>query len=153
MTVRPSRAAAVTASALALATVAWAQEAPDAGPPTAIELARATQHVDRRLAITPGTSVALRTGFVPDPLVVRGEVTPRVPLAPMWEGCLGFSTSAPTQRIRIDTRIGFLRIFAPSEADPPLAVQPPGRLRRRHVPFGSPPPTQGRLPAGLFRVF
>jgi len=153
MTVRLARAAAIAASALALASLAWAQEAPDAGAPSSVAVMDSVQRVERRLAITPGTSVALRTGFVPDPLVVRGEVAPRVSLVPMGEGCLGLSTSAPTQRIRIDTRFGFLRIFATSAVDLTLAVQTPNGVICSDDRFGRHPSIEGRFAPGELAIW
>ncbi len=154
MTVRPSRGAAITASVLAIASLAWAQETPDAGaPPSVTVTGTAAHHVERRLALTPGTSVALRTGFVPDPLVVRGEVAPRVPLAPMGEGCLGLSTSGPTQRIRMDTRFGFLRIFATGAVDLTLAVQTPNGVICSDDRFGRHPSIEGRFAPGEIAIW
>jgi hypothetical protein len=149
--------------ALALASAAAAQEArPDpsgasptapAASPASTALAPTGLALERRVALTPGSVFALRTGFVPDPVVFRGALAPISPLSRLGAGCRGVSSDAPTQRIRMDSRFGFLRVFATGAADLTLAVQTEQGVVCSADRFGRHPAIEGRFNPGELAIW
>jgi hypothetical protein len=107
----------------------------------------------RRVGLV-GEPLSLRTGFVPDPVVVRGVVRRDVALARLGEGCSGMSSEAPTQRVRMETRFGFLRIFATGPDDLTLAVRTEdGAVLCSDDRFGRHPSVEGRFAPGVVDVW
>lgn len=107
----------------------------------------------RRVGVV-GEPISIRTGFVPDPIVVRGAVRAETPLARLGEGCAGLASTAPTQRVRMETRFGFLRIFATGPDDLTLAVRTEdGAVLCSDDRFGRHPSVEGRFAPGLLEVW
>ena len=101
-----------------------------------------------------GDALSIRTGFIPDPVVVRGETHADTPLAFLGENCLGLGSEAPTQRIQLDTRFGFLRLFATGPEDLTLAVRTQdGAILCSDDRFGLHPSIEGRFPPGVLEVW
>ena len=101
-----------------------------------------------------GDVLSIRTGFIPDPVVVRGETHADTPLAFLGENCLGLGSEAPTQRIQLDTRFGFLRLFATGPEDLTLAVRTQdGAILCSDDRFGLHPSIEGRFPPGVLEVW
>lgn len=112
-----------------------------------------TGAVGRRTALEIGRTLTIRTGFVPDPIVFRGEASPEVSLSRFGPDCRGLSTEAPTQRVLLGTRFGFLRIFATSAADLTLAVQTPQGVVCSDDRFGHHPAIEGRFNVGELLIW
>ncbi|GAB4204546.1 MAG: hypothetical protein OHK0013_19600 [Sandaracinaceae bacterium] len=107
----------------------------------------------RRVGVA-GEPISIRTGFVPDPIVVRGTVRRDAPLARLGEGCTGLGSEGPTQRVRMETRFGFLRIFATGPDDLTLAVRTEdGAVLCSDDRFGRHPSVEGRFAPGLLEVW
>lgn len=101
-----------------------------------------------------GDALSIRTGFIPDPVVVRGETRPETPLTFLGENCLGFGSEAPTQRIQLDTRFGFLRLFATGPEDLTMVVRTQdGAILCSDDRFGLHPSIEGRFPPGVLEVW
>lgn len=101
-----------------------------------------------------GEPLSIRTGFIPDPVVVRGETRQDTPLSFLGESCLGVSTEAPMQRIELDTRFGFLRLFATGPENLTLAVRTQdGAVLCSDDRFGLHPSIEGRFPPGVLEVW
>lgn len=135
--------------ALVLASAAAAQDA----TPTSVVGAPTGMAHERRQALTPGSVLSLRTGFVPDPVVFRGTVATSLPLSRLGADCRGVSSEAPTQRVRMDSRFGFLRIFATGAADLTLAVQTDQGVVCSGDRFGRHPAIEGRFNPGELAIW
>ncbi len=71
----------------------------------------------------PEARVPLSTGFVPDPAVLEGHAHGARSLADLGgHECAGFVGDRPSHVMNLDTRFGFLRIFATSPTDLVLGV-------------------------------
>lgn len=69
-------------------------------------------------------TVPLATGFVPDPVEIEGHTHGARSLVDLaGSGCPGFVGERPSHVMALDTRFGFLRIFATSDVDLVLAVR------------------------------
>jgi hypothetical protein len=150
-------AGALASWSLASSSPAPAQEAssslpsPSIGDRRVVDVGRA---LSRRRAAAVGEPLSLRTGFVPDPVVVRGSVQSGRALADLGEGCAGVSSLAPTQRVRMETRFGFLRIFATGPDDLTLAVRTEdGAVLCSDDRFGRHPSVEGRFAPGTLDVW
>ena len=101
-----------------------------------------------------GEPLSIRTGFIPDPVVVRGETRQDMPLSFLGESCLGVSSETPMQRIELDTRFGFLRLFATGPENLTLAVRTQdGAILCSDDRFGLHPSIEGRFPPGVLEVW
>ncbi len=101
-----------------------------------------------------GDALSIRTGFVPDPVVIVGETVRDAPLTGLDASCAGLATEAPTQRIRMETRFGFLRLFATGPEDLTLAVRTQdGAILCSDDRFGRHPSIEGRFPPGELEVW
>ncbi|MBX7191441.1 MAG: hypothetical protein K1X94_05260 [Sandaracinaceae bacterium] len=124
-------------------------------PAQELEVAPTTTRLstERRTALATGTPVSLRTGFVPDPIVFRGQLAGTLPLSRLGSDCRGVSSEAPTQRVTMDTRFGFLRIFATGAADLTLAVQTSQGVVCSDDRFGRHPAIEGRFAPGEIAIW
>ena len=101
-----------------------------------------------------GEPLSIRTGFIPDPVVVRGETTQETALSFLGEDCLGLTSAAPMQRIELETRFGFLRLFATGPEDLTLAVRTQdGAILCSDDRFGLYPSIEGSFPPGVLEVW
>lgn len=120
----------------------------DDTPPIAAPQARA------RFVHRAGDALSIRTGFVPDPVVIQGETTHDAPLTGLDASCAGLATREPTQRIRMETRFGFLRLFATGPEDLTLAVRTQdGAILCSDDRFGRHPSIEGRFAPGELEVW
>lgn len=71
------------------------------------------------------TTVALATGFQPDPFTVEGTAGGGVHAGSQSRGCLGWITTNPGHLVRLETPMAFLRIFVRSDADTTLVIRAP----------------------------
>ena len=108
---------------------------------------------ERRVAMPLGAPLALRTGFVPDPIVFRGDLAPSMQLARLAPDCVGLSSEEPTQRIRMETRFGFLRVFATGVADLTLAVRSGQSVLCSDDRFGHHPAIEGHFDPGELAIW
>lgn len=69
------------------------------------------------------STVHLATGFLPDPLAFDGSVEAVRGVETLSPGCGGFVGEAPSQVFTLESRFGYLRLFATSDADLVLAVR------------------------------
>lgn len=106
-----------------------------------------------RAALRAGTAISLRTGFVPDPLVIAGEIEPRTPMERFGAGCVGTTSIEPAQRISLDGRFAFLRIFTTGVDDLTLAVETPRGTLCSDDRFGRHPSVEGRFGFGELLVW
>lgn len=120
---------------------------------------------------TDAREANLVTGFSPDPRVYQGEVSPEgdMPRNPnaaatqepaerdgdLTRACVGRTHGASMRRIRLRTRVGFLRVFATSEtADLTLAVRrPDGAWLCSDDRFGNAPSIESTFSAGDVEVY
>jgi hypothetical protein len=70
-------------------------------------------------------STLVRTGFVPDPMVLHGTASGAAPLpiAEPAECGQGFFAASPSHVLVLETRMGFLRLYATGPGDLALAVR------------------------------
>lgn len=108
---------------------------------------------ERRTAMPLGPPLALRTGFVPDPVVFRGQLAPAWQLARLAPDCVGLSSQEPTQRVQMQTRFGFLRVFATGAADLTLAVRSGESVICSDDRFGHHPAIEGRFNPGELAIW
>jgi hypothetical protein len=108
---------------------------------------------ERRVAMPLGAPIALRTGFVPDPVVFRGQLSPQRQLARLASDCVGLSSTEPTQIVRMETRFGFLRVFATGAADLTLAVRSGESVLCSDDRFGRHPAIEGRFAPGELSIW
>ena len=120
----------------------------DDRPPIAAPLERG------RSVYHAGDALSIRTGFVADPVVIVGETARDAPLTHLDASCAGLATEAPTQRIRMETRFGFLRLFATGPEDLTLAVRTAdGAILCSDDRFGRHPSIEGRFAPGELEVW
>ncbi|MBZ0117302.1 MAG: hypothetical protein K8H88_09920 [Sandaracinaceae bacterium] len=70
-------------------------------------------------------SIALTTGFVPDPQGLTGTSGGQVPASSIGGGCVGWVASNPDHLMRLNTAFSFFRIFVHSSEDTTLMVLTP----------------------------
>jgi hypothetical protein len=103
-----------------------------------------------------GASTIVRTGFVPDPMVLHGAASGAAPL-PLSEpaGCReGFFASSPSHVLVLETRMGFLRLYATGPGDLALAVRDAeGLWRCSDDRFGRHPSVEGSWLRGRVEVY
>ena len=96
----------------------------------------------------------IRTGFVPDPAILEGETRGERAGSELDPSCAGFFPSSPTRRFQLDTRVGFLRIFATSTADLTIAVRTPeGDIWCNDDRYATHPLVEGILPPGVLEIY
>lgn len=109
------------------------------------------------LLARPGASQEaphIRTGFVPDPAILEGETRGESPGSALEPSCPGFFPSSPSRRFQLDTRVGFLRIFATSTADLAIAVRTPsGDIWCNDDRYTTHPLVEGTLAPGTLEIY
>lgn len=98
--------------------------------------------------------VHLRTGFVPDPAVLQGRAHGARPASSLAPQCAGFVGDAPNHVLVLDTRFGFLRMFATGPADLVLAVRASdGSWLCSEDRFGAHPSVEGVFAPGRVEIW
>jgi hypothetical protein len=113
------------------------------------------------LLASPGSSgaqlsaqVHLATGFVPDPAILEGRAGGSRPATELSPQCPGFVGARPNHVLALDTRFGFLRIFATGPGDLVLAVRTSDeRWLCSDDRFGPHPSVEGLFPAGVTEIW
>lgn len=96
----------------------------------------------------------LATGFLPDPMAIDGSVEGIRPAASFSSECNGFVGESPNHVLTLDSRFGYLRVFAMSEVDLVLAVRTAsGEWMCSDDRFGTHPAIEGRLFPGRVEVW
>lgn len=99
-------------------------------------------------------SVHLATGFIPDPAVLEGRASGVRPASTLAEHCTGFVGTAPSHVLTLDTRFGYMRLFATSEVDLVLAVRTAsGEWMCSGDRFGTHPSVEGLFLRGRVEVW
>jgi hypothetical protein len=99
-------------------------------------------------------AVSLRTGFVPDPAEFGGRSRGERAAREFAAHCTGFVGARPSHVLRLETRFGFLRIFATGPGDLVLAVHTADdRWLCSDDRFGSHPSVEGLFPPGHTEVW
>lgn len=99
-------------------------------------------------------AVHLTTGFIPDPAVLEGRASGVRSATELAEQCTGFVGSAPNHVLSLDTRFGYLRLFATSEVDLVLAVRTAdGEWMCSDDRFGTHPSVEGLFQRGRIDVY
>jgi hypothetical protein len=100
--------------------------------------------------------VPLRTGFVPDPAVLPGSASGErtLPVSDPPECAQGFFGSSPSHVLEIETRVGFLRMYATGPGDLAIAVRDAeGFWHCNDDRFGRHPSVEGTFSRGRVEVF
>lgn len=103
--------------------------------------------------------VPLSTGFVPDPAQMEGHAHGSRPLSDLGgHECAGFVGDRPSHVMNLDTRFGFLRIFATSDTDLVLGVHTTDASGRSvwlcsDDRFGNVPGVEGVFPRGRAEIW
>ncbi len=91
----------------------------------------------------------LRTGFVPDPVIVEGTARGERPASELDAACEGFVSRAPSHVYDVATRIGFLRLFATGPGDLVIVVRTPrGEVWCNDDRFATHPSVEGIVRTG-----
>jgi hypothetical protein len=99
-------------------------------------------------------AIHLRTGFVPDPTELTGEASGRRDAGDLEPSCRGFVGAQPNHLLALDSRFGFLRIFATGPGDLVLAVRTADdRWLCNDDRFGRHPSVEGFFPPGPTEVW
>jgi hypothetical protein len=99
-------------------------------------------------------AVHLSTGFIPDPAALQGRASGARPAATLAEHCTGFVGASPSHVLSLDTRFGYLRIFATAEVDLVLAVRnASGEWMCSGDRFGTHPAVEGLFQRGRVEVW
>jgi hypothetical protein len=99
-------------------------------------------------------AVYLRTGFVPDPIVLDGQALGVRPAAELAPQCSGFVGLTPTHVFGLETRFGYLRLFATSDTNLVLAVRTAeGEWLCSDDRFGLHPSVEGLFTPGRMEVW
>lgn len=99
-------------------------------------------------------AVHLATGFIPDPAVLEGRATGVRPASTLAAQCSGFVGTSPSHVLSLDTRFGYLRLFATSEVDLVLAVRTAsGEWLCSDDRFGIHPAVEGLFTRGRVEVW
>lgn len=102
-------------------------------------------------------SIALATGFMPDPRVVRGTTGSQVGAEAMSfpRGCRGYYGGQPDHLLSLSTPMSYLRLDAVSSADTTLAiVAPDGAVYcDDDGGMGTNARIEGQFPPGTYQVF
>lgn len=102
-------------------------------------------------------SVPIRTGFTPDPALFEGSTHGDGELRAADEEptCrIGFFPGSPTHVLSLETRVGFLRIYATSDADLAIAVRDAeGRWHCNDDTYGRHPSVEGTWLPGRVDVW
>lgn len=108
----------------------------------------------------PEARVHVRTGFVPDPAELEGHahgVRPVSAIAPTGEGCDGLSAhfaASPSHVLSLDSRFGFLRVFATSSTNLALLVRDSaGRWLCSDDRFGEHPSVESVFAPGRVEIW
>lgn len=99
--------------------------------------------------------VPLRTGFIPDPAVLYGTAAGDGPSGATGTDCeLGFFGGAPSHVLLLETRVGFLRLYATGPGDLAIAVRDAdGGWHCNDDRFGRHPAVEGTFSAGRVEVW
>jgi hypothetical protein len=123
-----------------VAALVRAQDRPDAGADAG--------------SVASSSAVRLRTGFVPDPADFGGRASGERPASELDAACTGFVPSAPSTTLELETRFGFLRIFATGGLDLALAVRhSDGTVQCSDDRFGIHPAIEGLFLPGRLEVW
>ncbi|UJR86016.1 hypothetical protein [Sandaracinus amylolyticus] len=99
-------------------------------------------------------AVHLRTGFIPDPAVLEGRATATRPASELASACTGFVGTSPSHVLALDTRFGYLRLFATADVDLVLAVRTArGEWLCSDDRFGPHPAVEGIFTSGRVEVW
>ena len=105
----------------------------------------------------PTGVVPLRTGFTPDPVrfggTTRGDA--RLAAAASEPSCaVGYFGATPSHLLELETRVGFMRLYATGEADLAIAVRDAeGRWHCNDDTYGRHPSVEGSWLPGRVEVF
>lgn len=98
--------------------------------------------------------VPLRTGFIPDPAVLEGDASAVRPASELASQCSGFVGTSPSHVLGLETRFGYLRLFATSATDLVLAVRAAdGSWLCSDDRFGPHPSVEGLFLPGRVEVY
>lgn len=98
--------------------------------------------------------VRLRTGFIPDPAVLEGSASATRAATELSSHCAGFVGDSPNHVFQLETRFGFLRLFATSDVDLVLAVRTAdGSWLCSDDRFGPHPSVEGLFREGRVEVY
>ncbi|MDQ3031236.1 MAG: hypothetical protein M3Y87_02380 [Myxococcota bacterium] len=99
-------------------------------------------------------AVHIATGFIPDPAVLEGRASGVRSAAELSDQCSGFIGTAANHVLALDTRFGYLRLFATSEVDLVLAVRTAdGEWMCSDDRFGTHPSVEGLFQRGRVEVW
>jgi hypothetical protein len=139
--------------------VARAQTVPAATPriggarTTSPSTAPTAQPVVPGLSVA-GATVSLSTGFVPDPAVIDGRARGARDAASLAPQCPGFVGDSASHLLALDTRFGFLRIFATGPGNLVIAVRTADdRWLCNDDRFGPHPSVEGLFPPGRVEIW
>lgn len=110
-------------------------------------------------AVSPDARVPLSTGFVPDPTEIDGHAVGARALSEIaGSTCTGFVGDHASHVLSLNTRFGFLRVFATSDTDLVLGVRSIDQAGEEHWScsddrFGTSPSVEGVFPRGTLEVW
>lgn len=102
----------------------------------------------------PAVPFSLRTGFLPDPHVVRGQSGGPVSAGTFSPSCRGNVPSSPQHVVTFDTAFRNLRIMARAQGDSTLIVRmPDGSYRCADDDDGLNPVVSGSFEPGTYQIY
>lgn len=98
--------------------------------------------------------LAVRPGFQPDPIVMRGQSGGPINASQYGAGCLGWISPNPSHMVRVDQPIQFMRLFIQSATDTTLVVQTPtGQMMCNDDTYGLNPAVAQYWQPGIYRIW